>query len=387
MRIACVHQGYELYGSDRCFVESVAALRQAYTQAEIEVVLPRSGPIVAALAASADRIVFAPLFVLRRRTLPRLLLTAPFALPLALMRAWRRFARADLVYINTSVVIDHQLVARAFPGKALLHVHEIPTGAARAILRALALASGARLVFNSRATRESFAPPPGRPCDVIYNGLDGPPEPEPQTYDGGRPLRVALVGRVNRVKGQDVLIAALSSLPAPMRARFCVRMVGGAFENPRLEAELRRTVAQAGLAGTVSVEPFVADAAPIYRWADIVAAPSKLPESLGRTAIEAMAFGRPALVSAIGGLTEVVADGETGWHIAPGDAAALAAKLEMIAARPESWRDFGARARARYERLFSAKAAADALGLAAARALARGAPAAGAVETLATTPQ
>ena len=37
MRIICVHQGYELYGSDRCFIESVAAMRAAWPEAEIEV--------------------------------------------------------------------------------------------------------------------------------------------------------------------------------------------------------------------------------------------------------------------------------------------------------------------------------------------------------------
>ncbi len=368
MRIACVHQGYELYGSDRCFVESVAALREAYPQSQIEVVLPREGPIVAALKPFADRIVSEPLFVLRRRALPRLLLTGVVALPAALWRAGRRFADADLVYINTSVVLDYQIAARAFPGKALLHVHEIPTGLVRAALRRLALASRARLIFNSRATRDSFAPPANQPFDVIYNGLEGPPTPEPASYDGARPLRVALIGRINRIKGQDVLLAALGKLDA---RRLQVRMVGGAFEDPDAETRLRDSVRQAGLAEVVSVEPFAADTAPIYRWADIVVAPSKLPESLGRTAIEAMAYGRPALVSAIGGLTEVVADGETGWHVPPGDADALAERLAAILADPSAWRDFGAKARARYERLFSRKAAADALGAAAARCLAR----------------
>jgi glycosyltransferase involved in cell wall biosynthesis len=371
LRIACVHQGYELYGSDRCFVESVAALRETFPAAEIEVVLPRSGPIVAALAPHASRIVFEPLFILRRKTLARLALTAPYALPAALIRAARRFARADLVYINTSVVLDHQIAARAFPGKALLHVHEIPTGAVRAVLRRIAIASGAHLIFNSRATRDSFAPPPNRSYDVIYNGLDAPAEPEPTSYDGRRRLRVALLGRINRIKGQDVLIAALSRLAPELRSRIEARMVGGAFENPGLEAELRAEVAAAGLAGTVSVEPFVSDTAPLYRWADIVVAPSKLPESLGRTAIEAMAFGRPALVSAIGGLTEVVADGETGWHAPPGDADALALRLAAIAAHPEDWRGFGRQARARYEALFSRRAATEALGAVAARRLQR----------------
>ncbi len=365
MRIVCVHQGYELYGSDRCFAESVAALRAAYRQAHIEVVLPRRGPIVAALTPYADCIAFEPLFVLRRKGLARLALAAPLALPLALARAARRFAASDLVYINTSVVLDYQLVARLFPGRALLHIHEIPTGLARAVLRRVALASRARLIFNSRATRDSFAPPPGRDYRVIYNGLDGPPAALPATYDGARPLRVALIGRINRIKGQDVLLEALTRLPQAQRARIQVRMVGGAFENPALEDDLRAQVRAAGLEGAVSVEPFADDTRPIYEWADIVAAPSKLPESLGRTAIEAMSYGRPALVSAIGGLTEVVADGETGWHVPPGDAEALAARLSDIVERPGDWRGFAPKARARYERLFSARAAAEALAAAA----------------------
>jgi glycosyltransferase involved in cell wall biosynthesis len=238
------------------------------------------------------------------------------------------------------------------------------------VFRALALWSGARLVFNSRATRDSFAPPKTRPYDVIYNGLDGPVAPEPVNYDGARPLRVALIGRINRIKGQDVLLSALARLPEATRARFSVRMVGGAFENPALEAKLKDDVAAAGLSQIVSVEPFAQDTAPIYRWADVVVAPSKLPESLGRTAIEAMSFARPALVSAIGGLTEVVADGETGWHVPPGDAEALAQNLVLLVAAPGQWAAFGRQARARYEALFSRRAAAEALA-GAARAAAR----------------
>ena len=369
MKIACVHQGYELYGSDRCFVESVAALRQTYPQAEIEVVLPREGAIVDALKPFADRLVYEPLFILRRKDLARLAALGWLTLPLALIRAARRSARSDLVYINTSVVLDYQIVARLFPGRVLLHIHEIATGPVRTVLRALGLWSGARLIFNSRATRDSFAPPAERAFDVIYNGIDGPPQAEPTSYDGLRPLRLALIGRINRIKGQDVLLAALSKLPDDLRRRVRLRMVGGAFENPGLEAQLRADVVAAGLAGTVSVEPFANDTAPLYRWADVVVAPSKLPESLGRTAIEAMAFGRPALVSAIGGLTEVVADDETGWHVPPGDAQVLADKLKIIIESPAAWREFGERARARYLGLFSRAAATEALGAAAARTL------------------
>ena len=137
MRIVCVHQGYELYGSDRCFIDSVAALRDAWPQADIEVVLSRDGPIVAPLRAFATRIVIEPLFVLRRRGFASLLATAPLRFPLALWRAVRRMRGADLVYVNTVMVVDYLVAARFFAAKTLVHVHEIPDGAKLALFRAL----------------------------------------------------------------------------------------------------------------------------------------------------------------------------------------------------------------------------------------------------------
>jgi glycosyltransferase involved in cell wall biosynthesis len=74
-----------------------------------------------------------------------------------------------------------------------------------------------------------------------------------------------------------------------------------------------------------------------------------------------MAFGRPPVVSAIGGLTEVVEDGRTGWLVPPGDPAALAVRLASIIGEPAAWRSFPAAARARYEAIFSETAAAEAI--------------------------
>jgi hypothetical protein len=125
MRILCVHQGYELYGSDRCFAESVAAIRKAYPEAEIEVVLSRAGPIVGLLEANASRIVYEPIWVLRRRNLVRLATIDLLRLPKAIVKAAARMRRSDLVYINTCVVADYILAARFFKRSTLVHVHEI----------------------------------------------------------------------------------------------------------------------------------------------------------------------------------------------------------------------------------------------------------------------
>ena len=147
-----------------------------------------------------------------------------------------------------------------------------------------------------------------------------------------------------------------------LRDRLTLRLVGSAFESEERERDLRARVKDLGLAPIVSVEPFTCDTAPLYRWADVVVVPSRLPESLGRVAIEAMSFGRPPIVSAIGGLTEVVENGKTGWHTPPGDADAIAERLRACIETPEAWRALGAAGRARYEALFSERAAATAIG-------------------------
>ncbi|RVA19976.1 glycosyltransferase, partial [Mesorhizobium sp. M7D.F.Ca.US.004.03.1.1] len=291
MRIACVHQGYELYGSDRSFAESVAALRAAFPSADIEVVLPRSGPIVQILETHASRIVFEPLWVLRRQAIARLATVEMARLPIAVFRAWRRLRECDLVYVNTSIVADYALAARLLPHKAVLHIHEIPEGAMRRILVGLMHWSHADLIFNSRATRAAFGDPKTARTHVVYNGVAGPAAVEPTTYDGKRPLRVLLLGRINRIKGQEILLEAIAAMPAELQSRIEVRLVGGAFESTERERALAELVETMGLTGRVSVLPFVPDPSEHYRWADIVTVPSRRPESLGRVAIEAMAYG------------------------------------------------------------------------------------------------
>lgn len=359
LRVTCVHQGFELYGSDRCFVETVHTLRTLLPTAEITVLLPRHGPIVAALAPLADRVQIAPLWILRRKNLARLLTLDLLRLPLAVARAARRIHGSDLVYINTTVVADYLLAARLRPGRSIVHVHELPEGAVLKVLRGLIRWSGANVVFNSRATERVYALPARAVTRVVYNGIAGPPEAKPADYDGLRPLRVLMLGRISGIKGQDVLIEALASLPAEAKRRIALRIVGSAFEDEARERALAARIVEAGLSDHVSLQPFVTDPAPLYQWADVVTMPSQKPESLGRVAIEAMSYGVPPLVTAIGGLPEVVEDGRTGWIVPAGGPGPIAEALARMIADPDQWRGFGRAARARYESVFSEASAAS----------------------------
>ena len=81
--------------------------------------------------------------------------------------------------------------------------------------------------------------------------------------------------------------------------------------------------------------------------ADLVVNASLLPEPFGRTIIEAQAMRRLVVAADHGGAAETIADGITGWRVAPGDPAALAAALDAALALPAAARAaIGERARA-----------------------------------------
>jgi glycosyltransferase involved in cell wall biosynthesis len=67
-----------------------------------------------------------------------------------------------------------------------------------------------------------------------------------------------------------------------------------------------------------------------WRHAAVGVVPSVAEEGFGRVAVECLAAGTPCVVSAIGGLVDIVADGVEGLHVPPGDAAALAAALGRL---------------------------------------------------------
>jgi glycosyltransferase involved in cell wall biosynthesis len=85
-------------------------------------------------------------------------------------------------------------------------------------------------------------------------------------------------------------------------------------------------------------------------------APSLLPESFGIVALEAAAAGKPAIASDIGGLSDIVADGETGLLVSAGDGAALRAALDRLCGDEALRVRMGKAAQARVRRLFSAEA-------------------------------
>lgn len=158
----------------------------------------------------------------------------------------------------------------------------------------------------------------------------------------GRPV-VMLPGRVTRWKGQGVLVEAMARLPGDALAL----LVGDAEARPAFRDELVARIAALGLGGRVSLVGHARDMPAALLLADVVVHASTDAEAFGRTVIEAQAMGRCVIASDLGGPTETVEEGVTGWRVPPGDAAALAAAIGRVLAMPAAERAAaGARARA-----------------------------------------
>jgi len=139
-------------------------------------------------------------------------------------------------------------------------------------------------------------------------------------------VHLGVFGTLQKNKGQEDAVRALARLVE--RGRDAELLLAG-WPSPDYRAELQVLIDAHGLADRVRIPGFLADPFSAMRETDIVLACSR-NEPFGRTVVEAMLLGKPVIYAAAGGFLETMADGQTGLSYPPGDAAALAARIEMV---------------------------------------------------------
>jgi glycosyltransferase involved in cell wall biosynthesis len=166
---------------------------------------------------------------------------------------------------------------------------------------------------------------------------------------------ILLPGRLTRLKGQLVLIAALRILASDSQLNnIRAVLVGDAQGRSAYEQELRRAISAAGLKRSLILPGHVNDMPTAYLAADIVVSASTQAESFGRVAAEASAMERPVIATDHGGARETVLPGNSGLLTPPGDSEALAQALrKLIAAVPAARAAMGAEGRAHIARHFT----------------------------------
>jgi glycosyltransferase involved in cell wall biosynthesis len=201
-----------------------------------------------------------------------------------------------------------------------------------------------RIVAVSEAVKRALVAAgadPGR-IRVIPGGVElGPYEAAGSLVPGV----IGSVGRLGREKGFDLLVEAAPRLPKGVHV-----LIGG---DGSQRAELAAQVQRLGLEDRVTLTGFVEDVPAFLSRIGLFVLPSR-SEGLGLVLVEAMAAGRPVVASRVGGIPEVVVDGETGLLVPPEEPEALAGTIGRLLADPALAGRMGEAGRQRAREHFSA---------------------------------
>jgi len=363
--VLVVHSSAELYGSDKSLLDFVR-LRPAHMV--LTVVLPEQGPLVAALRDCGVEVLVGEVCKLQRTMqspagLWQLVVSAHATLQF--LRGLHRQRRFRLVYSNSVAVLGGALFALRSGLPHVWHVREIAAGksALSLVFRKMVRWLSRRVICNSGQTQAWIAD--GGPAHTslyvtVWNGVDvAPPGADRDAARrslGAAPgeLLFVLAGRINGWKGQQLLVQAFSALVRQDVGNARLAIVGSPFAGQEQWAQqLQAAVAASGCAALIGVHPFRTDMDAVWTAADVVVVPSTDPEPFGRVAVEAMAFARPVIAAAHGGLVEIVQHGVTGLLVPPRDAAALTQAMAALAENPALRADYGYAGLARQRAVFS----------------------------------
>ena len=289
--------------------------------------------------------------------------------------AWRlariiRSVRPDVVHTHTAKAGAVGRAAALLAGRRPVVVHTfhghvlrgyfgtLGTLVFRVIETALARVSD-RLVAVSPEVRDELVGlgvAPESKFSVIRLGI----ELEPRVAFDGDPLDVrrrlgidadrfvvGWFGRMTAVKRTDDLLAALAAL-CGRGVDAVLLLVGDGDDRVRLE----QRAFDLGLARSCLFLGYQEDVAAWYAICDAVVL-SSASEGTPVTIIEALAAGRPVVATRVGGVPDVVEDGETGFLVGRGDTAAMAERLEVLARDPALRTSMGETGRERVLRRYA----------------------------------
>lgn len=363
-RVLAVNRVAFLGGVERIILTLAAGMRAHGW--ETVLACPGEGVLPDAARAQGTAVVPCPFDRMRITADPAVLARYPLS--------WVRSANAveahcrdgliDLIHAHHPVSALYALRAVRHLGLPMvLHVHEtLPARPLYAAAMRVALRHASRVLCVSGAARDlalALGADPAR-LRVVHNGVDprflaaGPPAPAPEVLRAGPGPHIGVFAVLEPRKAQHVLLEAAARLADRFPdARFWIVGAAALRDKEHYVDRLRRMAEAPPLRGRAVITGFRPDAAAWLAAMDIVVQTSVALESFGMALAEAQVLGRPVVASRVGGMPEVVAEGETGLIVPPGDAAALAAALDRLLSDPGLRRALGERGAEEARRRFA----------------------------------
>lgn len=366
--ILYVHQSADLYGSDRVLLALVSKLdKERFLPI---VLLPVDGPLRNELEAAG---IECHVIVITRLARATLTVRGLLRLPNDLFHSLRAISgvlkgrKVDLVHSNTLAVLSGPLWARWHRVPHVWHVHEIivkPVFVRKAYSYLLNWFADC-IICVSHATKANLVqdqPALAKKIEVVWNGLERNQAVDTHAVSAYREqlavaeneVLVVLVGRINRWKGQTLLVEAANLLWQQNLRNVRYLVVGGAPEGQaHFLNELQYSIAQSPAKEKFVLQGFTSDLWTVWDSCDIAVIPSTEPEPFGMVALEAMAAAKPIIAAKHGGLAEIVVGGKTGLLFAPSNAVALGEAIKQLAADAPLRKIMGDAGQARYSNEFT----------------------------------
>jgi L-malate glycosyltransferase len=193
---------------------------------------------------------------------------------------------------------------------------------------------------------------PASKIRTIYEGMDldlFPRRTQPRVPNPGEPVIIGTIAHLSPEKGLNYLIEAASLIPAVQRKlRFVIVGDGKCLH------DLKELASQKGLSDVFQFAGFHSNTYQFMQSFDIFALPS-LSEGLSSAILEAMAISLPIIATNVGGIPELVKNGENGLLVAPANPVELSQAIQHLVENPAEAERMGNSGRERMETQFTLK--------------------------------
>lgn len=356
-KLLFLHQGAELYGSDKVFAQVIQAASELV---DVIVVLSSDGPLKEKISPWCRSIYIMELGVLRRKHYNvKGIFTVLYYFIRALWFLSKLVIKENVkgVYTNTIGILCSPLVAVLLRKKHFWHIHEIitqPTFLSFFFSWIVTHIPGV-VICNSNATYSNLStasPKKWVRFVVIHNSTKLKVITDVSTrtkvcnefHLNENDVFVAVVGRIHFRKGQDYFLRA-AKLVIEKYGRLNVRFgIIGSVYDPKHDDQLSKLyylVNQLGITNYVRFIDYYENIEELYSAIDIVVVPSQFPESFGLVTVEAMMSKKPVIATALGGSLEIVQDGITGFLVPVNDPVVFAQKIVQLVDSSELRKQMG----------------------------------------------
>lgn len=322
MTLLLISHTADLYGAERSLLDFAIGLQ---AQRVVFLVLcPAEGPLTHQLRTHHIPIV---IFRLPRPQLDLRHLAQFIILWLpTLWHLWWFMKRNGItaVYNNTIDGLYAPFAARLARIPCLWHVREVkPKNLwGRKLFAWLLRCLPDRVVFSSNNTLLAYAERPFAHWQVVYNGIKLPAFPLRHTQDT---VTVGFVGQLVALKRPERFLKAFA-----LAQQSCPNLRSVIVGDGPLLEKMRQLADELGITPDVEIKGYLNSMLDLYASFDILVLTSDA-ESFGRVLVEAMASGCPVIASRVGGVPEVVENGQTGFLVDPDDIPAYAEKIIQLA--------------------------------------------------------